>query len=240
MNDQTSFRRIAAISAIISAPVAVASWVLVILAVGFNSEQLVSDLEYVIGLGVPADQYFHLAWKFTDTFGYILLFAPVAFYLWLWLKSRNPNLVTFSALSAFAYMLTGAITVSAMGGVVPPMMRTYAEASGLEREVLLITFQGVYNMLYYGIGPITYLFGGVWWLGTGAVLRKEQRILGIVTMILGVLALGVWLAQTFFYTESVVETVYFLLVPIWALWLGIVIWRRAEESDVVLEPAASV
>jgi hypothetical protein len=229
MNEQNTFKRMVAISAIISVPVALATWILVFMAIGSNSEQAVSGMEDIIILGAPAATNFHLAWKFADTFGYSLLLAPMAFYLWRWLKPRNPNLVTFSTLFGFAYILTAAITVSATGGVIPPMMRSYATASESEREILLITFQSVFNLLYYGIGPLVWLFAGVWWIGTGAVLRNARRILGIVTIILGVLSLGVWWDQTFHYV-AIFETPFMLFVPIWVLWVGVVIWRRDEKK----------
>lgn len=60
MNGQTSFRRTVAISAIISAPVATSSWVLVALAVGPNSEA-VSDLANMNTLVAPAAGYLHPA-----------------------------------------------------------------------------------------------------------------------------------------------------------------------------------
>ena len=55
MSNETSFRRIAAISAIISAPLAIAGLFIVTLAVNFNFE-LMSDQAALIALGAqPAD-----------------------------------------------------------------------------------------------------------------------------------------------------------------------------------------
>ena len=81
MTNQVSFRRIAAVTAILSAPVALSAWVLVVLAIGSNSNA-VSDLADAITLGAPAAGYLHLAWAVSETFGYSLLLAPAALYLW--------------------------------------------------------------------------------------------------------------------------------------------------------------
>lgn len=240
MNDQALFKRIAAISAFVSVPLALASWVLVALAIGNNSDAI-AELTDVITLGPRAAGFAHLAWMVADTFGHNLLLAPVALYLWLWLKPRSPNFATLFTLSGFAYLLVGLIGVSLLGGLVPPMMRDYAVASESQREVLFIVFQSVFNMLFYGTGPLAFLLAGIWWLGIGTVLRKEQRMLGNFTMIVGILALTVWLELAFrLEALAIFEVPQSFSSYIWLIWLGIVIWRRDEQGDYVLEPATAV
>jgi len=60
MNNQTTFKRITAITAILSAPVALSAWVLVALAIGPDSDA-VSTLANVFTLSAPAAGYLHLA-----------------------------------------------------------------------------------------------------------------------------------------------------------------------------------
>ena len=238
MKDQKLFKKIAAITAILAAPVGLGSFVLVGVAVDFNLDA-VSNFSDVITLGSSAAGPLHLAWVITDFFGTLLL-APAALYLWYWLKPRSPNLVTLWTGFGFAYFLTGAIVLSFVGAAVPPLMRAYETASGPQQDVLLVVLTTLFDMLYNGGGPLVYLFASVWWLGAGAVLGTERRILGIVTMVLGIFGLVVWVEQTFRIEPLVfIEDVIFYLTYIWAVWLGIVIWRSADKRELAMEPATA-
>lgn len=235
MNNDTSFRRFAAIAAIISAPVWLSSFPFVFLALGPNIDQFSSMVDVLV-LGAPAARYMHLAWMVSDVFG-LLLVAPMALYLWHWLQPRNRLFVTFFALSALGYFIFGLLAVSALGGLAPPMMRAYETAGEVERAGLLAIFQSVFDLFFFGIGPLAWLFGAVWWLGTGSVLRQERRLLGIFTMIIGFLAFVTWAEQVFrIEALAAIETPFLLMVPIWSLWTGVVVWRKAEGAAPALEP----
>lgn len=238
MNDETSFRRITAISAIISALLALAATVIVTIAVEFDFE-LMSDQAGLIALGARAAEIL----RFGETlglFGYYLLLVPLALYLWYWLKPRSPKMVTMYTVFGLANIFIGAVGASLRAGVLPEMMSAYAQATDAQGQILAAVFQSVIDVIFGVIGPLESLLFGLWLLGIGLVLRRERRGLGLLAVILGIAflgdAFGVMLRIELL---SMLELAYFIS-PIWVLWLGFVIWRRGEQIEQMVEAATAV
>jgi len=223
MNDQALFKRIAAISAILSTPVVLANTIVLLLAVDFNTE-FMSNPTNLITIGAHASETF----RWGEILGLgapTLLLVPAAFYLWYWLKPRAPRLVTLYTFFGLASLLLSAIGSLMRATFYPPLMNAYSLVSETQRDVLMVIFQGLTNFNFEGLWSLELIFGGIWWLGVGSLLRRERRILGIVTMILGIayLVAGAgWLLRV--EPLARLENVFFF-VPFWTVWLGIVIWR---------------
>lgn len=238
MNDVNSFRYIAAITAIISALLALAADVIVILAVDFNFE-LMADQAGLIALGTRAAELFR--WGETlGLLGYCLLLVPVVLYLWFWLRPRSPNLVTMYTVFGLAFVFIGAVGASLRAGVLPEMMSAYAQADNVQGQILEAVFQSAIDVIFGAIGPLESLLFGLWLLGVGLVLRKERRNLGILAVILGIAFLGTAVGEILRVEPlSMLELAYFIS-PIWVFWLGIVIWRQSEQSEQSMEAATAV
>ena len=229
MNDQTTFKRIAAISAILAMPVTLANTIVLLMAVDFNTD-FMSNPAGLITIGVPASETFRWG-SILELGAPTLLLVPAAFYLWYWLKPRAPKLVTLYTFFGLTSLLLAAIGSLLRATLYPSLMNAYSQASEIQRDVLMVIFQGITNFNFEGLYALDLIFSGIWWLGIGPLLRNERRILGTVTTILGIaylLAGAGWLLR--FGPLARLENA-FVFVPFWTMWLGIVIWRNPEKSE---------
>jgi hypothetical protein len=229
MKDQTLFKRIAALSAFLAAPFALASTIVLLMAVDFNTE-FMSNPAGLITIGVPASETFRWG-SILELGAPTLLLVPAAFYLWYWLKPRAPRLVTLYTFFGLTSLLLAAIGSLLRATLYPSLMNAYSQASEIQRDVLMVIFQGITNFNFEGLYALDLVFSGIWWLGIGPLLRSDRRILGTVTTILGIaylLAGAGWLLR--FGPLARLENA-FVFVPFWTMWLGIVIWRNPEKSE---------
>ena len=229
MNDQTTFKRIAAISAILAMPVTLANTIVLLMAVDFNTD-FMSNPAGLITIGVPASETFRWG-SILELGAPTLLLVPAAFYLWYWLKPRAPRLVTLYTFFGLTSLLLAAIGSLLRATLYPSLMSAYSQASEIQRDVLMVIFQGITNFNFEGLYALDLVFSGIWWLGIGPLLRSDRRILGTVTTILGIaylLAGAGWLLR--FGPLARLENA-FVFVPFWTMWLGIVIWRNPEKSE---------
>jgi hypothetical protein len=238
MKNENTFRRIASISAIVSAPLALFTVFIAVYAVGFDFE-LMDDPVGQITLGARVAELFRWGWIFA-TFGFYLLLVPAALYLWSWLKHQNPELVRMYTIFGLSYIFVGAIALITMTFVLAPMIGAYAEQLESQRDIYVVVFQAIANMVSLGLGTLSFILGGLWWLGIGLILLNERRSLGIMTVILGVATLGS--AAGYLFNVDLLarlEMFSYFLGPLWALWLGIVIARGAGEIEHSLETAVA-
>jgi hypothetical protein len=128
MNNEHSFQRLAAVAAIISAPLAFGSLVLSLAPVDFDFE-VFSDLTSFISVGASGAN--QLRWSMMlDMLGYYLLLAPVAFVLWHWLKPKGRTRVGFYTFCGLSYLLIGAMGAAILAAVWSPLINAYPGASG--------------------------------------------------------------------------------------------------------------
>jgi len=228
MKSENTFKLIAATTAIISAPLSLGASIILAQALEFNAE-VMSNPANLVTLGTQVAVTFSKV-EFIGMFGYYLLLLPATLYLWYWLRPQDPKLVSMSTIFGFGYIFIGAIGSAVLVSVAPPLMNIYPQTLESQREIIQAVFQVVTNLGIVALLSLSYILGGIWWLGIGLVLRVERRILGIVTVVQGI--------ATFVYGVGVmlqIETLTNLealtfFAPIWALWLGVVIWRSNPEK----------
>jgi hypothetical protein len=239
MNDQTRFRQIAAISTIAAAVLVLTATIVLSMAVDFNFEFLSNPVDLIsAGLDTGAADLFR--WGSTlEMFGYFLLLIPATLYLWFWLRPHSPRLVTLYTVLGLFSILLGVIGAAIRASFWPPMMIAYSDAAGTQREVLEIVFRSVTGFTFEGLYALDSILAGLWWLGIGLVLREERRGLGIATTILGIVILGAGVGWLLRLDPLARLELFYFFEPLWAIWLGVVIWRGAERSEQALEAATA-
>ncbi len=233
MTNIHSFQRFAAVSAIVSFPLALASNVLQGLPTNFNSDVFTNP---TVMLSIGANGASLMRWGLIlDMLGYYLPLLPVALFLQSWCRPRNPAWVRFCTACGLGYILIGAAGAATLAAVHPPLIAAYAqETSAAQRAVLETVFIAVWNLVYGGLWNILgELLAGTWLLGIGLLLRGERRIFSVITIILGLSAL-----LDSFGTISGIGalalpglSIYVGLAPIWALWLGIDLLRKPVQMQ---------
>jgi hypothetical protein len=223
-----SFRRWAAILAITSAVVALASMLLPLPAAGWDVDALSSPgrLLQMGNRGAAA-----MKWGLIlDLLGYYLLIAPLALLLRRWLVARAGDWATLLCGLLLAYVLIGAAGAAVLAATLPRMMSVYTVVPEDQRAAVAGLFNALWDAVYGGLwNMLEELLAGLAWLGLGWLMRGEgRRFAGVVTMVLGGACL-LDVAGTVLGRERLAAPglyLYLLLAPLWAAGMGIAFLRR--------------
>ena len=234
MNDNYSFQRFVAVTAIASFFTAIASDVLQGIPINFNSEFPINPVSF---LSVGVDGANLLRWGLIlDMLGYYLPLLPIAIFIQNWLKPKSPVWVRLYTICGLGYILIGATGAVALAVVQPPLINAYAQAPVEQHAMLETIFGAIWNIVYAGMWNILgELLVGIWFLGIGLLLRSERRVFSIVSIIVGISALVDSLGNIAGIGSLALVglSVYIILAPIWALWFGIDLLRKPVQIQTV-------
>ena len=240
MNNDVSFQRLAAVTSILAALLAFGSIGVLAVAVGVNAD-VFSNPDSILRIGANDANLFRWA-MILDMFGYYLLLAPLALLLWSRLQPKGMNLVTLYTFCGLAYILVGATGAATLAAISPPLIEGYGHASAQQQQMYEVVFSGFINVVYVGLWILLESsLSGIWWLGIGLFLRREQPALGIFTTVLGIFALldalGRILNIQLIYTVGLAGIL--LFIPIWTLWFGIDLFRSGKMGIKKILPPVS-
>jgi hypothetical protein len=226
-----SFATMAAIAAIASLPLAAGNLLAMLATVHFNLDGMTSPLVLL-----RAGQAAAPLWRWSmvlDIAGYYLPIVPLILLLRVSLRRFGPSWVDLFSLCLLAYCLIGAIGGAELATALPTLISQYSAATSAHRAALQTVFTGYTDGIYRGMWNLLEEFlAGIGWAGFGVALRSRHRRLALVTAILGAACL-IDSAGTALNVEPVASaglTVYLVLAPVWACWLGIGILRAAPSG----------
>ena len=227
MNDRRSFQKVAAITTLLSGPLAWLGLIVGLMGVGYDFE-VFSDVNSLIAVGSEAAGL--IRWSLLlNMFGSYLLLMPLLLFLWAWLKEDSPLFVNFYTLSGLLFLLLGAVGAAISASVWPKLINEYVGASAGQQEVLAAIFRAVAGVTEEGIqSTIQNVPAAIWFLGMGSLLRQRRRGLGILALVLGVFLLlnGIGSLLQIESLSLLGLTGNLLLVPIWAIWFGVDLLKK--------------
>lgn len=240
MNNDASFQRLAAVTSILATLLACGSIGVQALVLGVNTDPF-SNPASILMTGANGANLFRWG-MILDIFGYYLLLVPLALLLWSRLQPKGMNLVTLYTFCGLAYILVGAIGAATLAAISPPLIEGYGHASAQQQQMYEVVFSGFINVVYVGLwNLLESSLSGIWWLGIGLFLRREQPALGIFTTVLGIFALldalGRILNIQLIYTVGLAGIL--LFIPIWTLWFGIDLLRSGKMGIKKILPPVS-
>ncbi len=230
--DAESYQRLVALSLIASVPLAYAGEYAGFMAIDFDPTAF-SDPGTLIALGPEGATLLWWDWRLI-LFGYYLLVAPAVVFLWYWLSPKRSLSVTLLTLFGLAYVFVGALGAAINAAVWPDLIVMYDRAGPDQQAILEPVFSTVASTIAVGVwGIFNRIVAGVWWFGMGALLRSERRWLGWFTMLLGGFSLlaAVGNLAVVAPLTGIGTMGFLLLAPIWALWLGVDLWRRPGNME---------
>lgn len=227
MNNDVGLRTLAGWLAILSTVLSFGALALVLMAVrgDFNA---VADP--TLTLPAVKDQAVLFWWSWVLTAAYFLLWLGLVRYFWIWFGPRNTGLVGLFAMCGGAGLLAGAIGQLATGAVALTEATGYAAAAEATRQLRSEIYVAFFQAFDLGVTRLLMVpLVGVWLVGTSVYLRGERRILGWVTLALGVVSLAgaVGEALRIEGVGTALVSAYVFLAPLWALWVGIDALRSA-------------
>lgn len=228
MNASATYQKHVALLTVISGLLALTSLILLGIALADNLDAF-DDL--MLLLRMPSLNVSLIRWSMlTDLFGYYLLVLPCIYFLRPYLREQTPwaDLITYCGT---AYVLIGATGAVIMSEVVCPLLTQYATAPPAQQAHLQTTYQTLTKVVYNGLwNLLETLLAGVWWTMTGAVLRTWHKLLGWITIVLGLFTALDALGNLFGLpvAAAIGLNVYLLLAPVWAIWLGVLLWKQTR------------
>jgi len=223
---ERSFARFAALAAIASFVLALASLLWPLPSLGWDMDAF-AEPERILkhGAGVAGPLRASL---FLDLLGYYLFITPLVLCVERSLRARSESWSKLLAGCLYVYVLLGMAGAAALAGASPRLVTSYATATGDERVMIHGLFGLLWDTVYGGLWNILeVLMAGIGWLGVGVLLRRERPFAGWVTVALGlsclVDALGNVLGVKVLADMGLY--VYLVLAPLWALGFGIRLLR---------------
>ncbi len=183
--------------------------------------------EVFLGLPAQAHGFFHAA-MVLDTLGFYLPFLLIGGYLWSVLRAEHGALIDIATLCIVVYVAMGIAGASILFAALSPLAAMHASGDPTVRAASEAAWLAIASSAQQGLwlmeGPVM----GFWGLVMGRAMRTSGLPYGRLLMVNGACYAAVFLAgalQLWAVTE-LIQMVFLILLPLWALLMGLALLRR--------------
>jgi hypothetical protein len=229
----------AAMAAIVSLPLAAGNLVAMLATVHFNLKGMTDPL-VLLRAGPAAAPLWRLS-MLLDILGYYLPIVPLILLLRSSDRGGAGNWTDMFTFCLLGYCLIGAIGGATLATAIPTLIRDYASASSADhRQAVQVVFTSYTDSIYRGQwNLLEELLAAIGWIGYSWVRNSDRRVLRIATSVLGVACLvdSIGTALNIDAVASAGLSLYLVLAPVWACWMGIDLLRsRAPVALRAMSP----
>lgn len=232
---RNNFRILAAWCAIISLFFAFATILFSLVTLNFDIALFIDGVSEnaAVALPVLVENPTLIWWPIIFDFaGFYLLLLPLIIYLYRLFKNEAPDWMKLFTVCGLGYILFGAMGAATLAFVLSGQAAAYASASSTTQQLHLIVFEAFSDFIQRGVwGLLDPVLAGIWWTGLGLLLRRYRIVLGWYTLLLGLINLfgGLSAAIRLEAIATICLNLYFLMAPIWAGWMGVILLQKNKK-----------
>lgn len=226
-------RRSAALFALISLPLAIATQACIFIALGGDAT-LMFDGERLLALPEErANAFYWFLWL--DPLGYYAINIPIIIYAWKALRHIDETVADFTSAAGIVYALLGTFGAMTQAGAFEALYGlVQSETTTAEMQAgAVASWNATIGGAVRGLWLFEALCAGIWMLGLAKLLVAiGKKALGFTAGFMGLIWIVHWALASADMT-AISDPMMGIVVmggPLWAAWLGIVLWPEPEHS----------
>ncbi|MBK5356571.1 hypothetical protein JFU37_29410 [Pseudomonas sp. TH41] len=183
-------------------------------------------------LTLPSQAHTYLHWAMVvDTLGFYLPFLIVGGYLWSLLRNEHGAIIDMATLCIVTYVAMGIAGASILFATVSPLAALHTAGDALNKAASEAAWLAVANAAQHGLwimeGPVM----GFWGLVIGKAMRASGMAYGRLLMVVGACYISAFFTGVLGLEEmeGIIQAVFFILLPLWALLTGIALSRQRDR-----------
>lgn len=227
VNESVGGRKLAAITVLLSVPLAILTQLAGALSVQGDYSMMSSGLDM---LSLPPGQaHWYTVSMWFDVFGYYAIYLPVIVYAWKALRHIDEYMTDLCFLCGVIFCVLGTIGAMVWAGAHQSLLAAYAAGTPVQQQAAAMAWEGIAGGQGRGLWLIQSLFATVWLLGLAKLLMAiGKRYLGLSGGAIGVLWLAhyvTWVLGMQTASMALIGLIV-MVTPLWAIWLGLFLWPK--------------